>query len=70
MMRLQGLSVRIDAMRRRHREIDSSVAAEQRRPYPDTALLQALKRRRLRLKDALLRYEGVLRTVARGQAAA
>ena len=62
-----ALSSRIDAMRLRHRRIDDRVAAEHRRPQPDMSVLQSLKREKLRLKDGLARYEGLLRTVARGR---
>jgi hypothetical protein len=64
-----SLASRIDALRRRHRRIDSHVASEHGRPRPDSTVLQALKRERLRLKDQLRRYEGLLQTLPRGQAA-
>ena len=60
-----AITARIAALRSRHREIDDQVALEQRRSWRDAALLQKLKRRRLRLKDELGRYEGLLRTLAR-----
>ena len=65
-----GLSARIDAVQRRHRRLDERVAAEHRRPQPDMSVLQSLKREKLRLKDELARYEGLLRTLARGRARA
>lgn len=50
----------LTALRRRHRAIDGRVDAENRRLNPDTTLLQRLKRERLRLRDELARYEGLL----------
>lgn len=60
-----AIAARVVALRTRHREIDDQVAQEQKRTWRDAALLQKLKRRRLRLKDELGRYEGLLRTLAR-----
>ena len=54
---------RIDALQRRHRRLDDRVAAEHRRPQPDMTVLQRLKREKLRLKEELAHYEGVLRTL-------
>jgi hypothetical protein len=63
-----GISSRIQAVQRRHRGLDERVAAEHRRPQPDTGVLQTLKREKLRLKDELARYEGLVRTLERGRA--
>lgn len=60
-----SLKARIVALRGRHREVDARISSEQQRPVPDAAQLQALKRRKLRIKDELARYEGVLRLVER-----
>ncbi len=59
------MTSRIDALRRRHRRLDDRVAAEHRRPQPDMTVLQRLKREKLRLKEELARYEGLLRTLGR-----
>ena len=64
-----AVAVRIAAVRRRHRRLDDRVVAEHRRPQPDTSVLQMLKRERLRLKDELQHYEGLMRTLSRGSAA-
>jgi len=58
-----SLKARIAALRGRHMELEDRIAREQRRPAPDAARLQALKRRRLRIKDEMARFEGVLRLV-------
>ena len=62
-----GLAGRIEALRQRHRSLDNRVTAEHQRPRPDSAVLQGLKRKRLRLRDELARYEGLLRTISRGR---
>lgn len=62
-----SLSSRIDALRVRHRGLDLRVETEQRRPRPDASELQWLKRERLRLKDEMRLYEGLLRTSSPGQ---
>jgi hypothetical protein len=59
---------RIEALLRRHRSLDERVAAEQGRPQPDAMVLQMLKREKLRLKDEITRYEGLMRTLARRRA--
>lgn len=60
-----GLFGRIVALRQRHCSLDDRVAAEHKRPQPDSSLLQRLKRERLRLRDEIARHEGVLRTISR-----
>ncbi|MDQ4421206.1 YdcH family protein [Sphingobium sp. DEHP117] len=37
----------------RHQRLDEALRAEQRRPFPDFAQLQRLKRLKLRIKDRL-----------------
>ena len=54
----------LEALRRRHRELDARVETESRRVHQDTVLLMRLKRERLRLRDELARYETLLRTPA------
>lgn len=61
----RSVAARIDAIRSRHRSIDRTVEAEQARPLPDADVLRALKRKRLRLKDEMRSYEGLLRMLAR-----
>jgi hypothetical protein len=66
----ESLAAHVEMIRRRHRAIDSFVEFEQRRPAPDAAVLRSLKRERLRLRDELSSYEGLLRVLERrpGQA--
>lgn len=49
-MSLQG---RIEELSVRHRQLDEKIAAEQRRPSCDNALLSDLKRQKLRIKEEL-----------------
>lgn len=59
---------RIAALKARHEALDQQVIDEQKRPAPDLMTLKDLKREKLRLKDRILAYEGVLRTLDRGPA--
>ncbi|MEI6487214.1 MAG: YdcH family protein [Sphingomonadales bacterium] len=42
-----------DQLVARHAKLDHSLAAELKRPVPDSARLRALKREKLKLKDAI-----------------
>jgi len=61
----RALGPRLEALRTRHRRLDTLVHEEYGRPLPDFDLLRSLKRDRLRLKDALSELEGTMRTIAR-----
>jgi hypothetical protein len=43
----------IARLTRRHRELEESIHAEQRRPLPDEARIRAMKAEKLRIKDQL-----------------
>ena len=47
------LMARISTLRRRHRDLDAQVEAEQNRPLPDAQKLRMLKQEKLGLKDAI-----------------
>ena len=49
------LETRLDNLRVRHAELKSEINTETRRPLPDSLTLQALKRRKLRLKEEIVR---------------
>jgi len=49
----ESLIARIKTLRRRHRDLDAQVEAEQMRPSPDSHVLRDLKQQRLGLKDAI-----------------
>ena len=61
-----AMTSRITSLQRRHRRLDDRVAAEHRRPQPDMSVLQSLKREKLRLKEELAHFEGLMRTIERG----
>jgi hypothetical protein len=41
------------ALRQAHGDLDKKLAAELKRPWPDSTRLQQLKRRKLQIKDEL-----------------
>ena len=49
------LETHLDNLRVQHAELESEINAETRRPLPDSLTLQALKRRKLRLKEEIVR---------------
>ena len=51
------LETRLDNLRVRHAELKSEINTETRRPLPDSLMLQALKRRKLRLEEEMIRFE-------------
>jgi len=69
MIKTGTMSAKIEALRKRHRMLDDRIAVEHQRPLPDMSVLQRLKRHKLRLKDELERYEGVIRTLSRDRTA-
>ena len=48
-----GQDARNDALKAKHAEIETILTEEERRPIPDFATVQALKKKKLRVKDAL-----------------
>lgn len=60
-----AIAARVAALRTRHRQVDEQVSAEQNQSWRDSLILKKLKRRRLRLKDEIKRYEGLLITLSR-----
>jgi hypothetical protein len=55
-----ALIARIDTLRRRHRELDRRIEAEQQRPAPDDTEIKRLKQERLGLRDAISVTQSVL----------
>ena len=47
----------------KHRSIEARLAAELKRPLPDRLVVQRLKREKLGLKDEIVSWEGVMRSV-------
>ena len=44
---------RIESLKSEHRELESKIEQESRRPAPDHTLVKTLKRQKLRIKDEL-----------------
>ena len=47
----------------KHRSIEARLAAELKRPLPDSLIVQRLKREKLVLKDEIMSWEGLMRAV-------
>lgn len=48
---------RVEALKSRHAELDHALTEEVSRPNPDAAMLTALKRQKLKVKDELFRLD-------------
>ena len=46
---------RSESLKAKHAEIETILTEEERRPFPDFAMVQELKKRKLRVKDELER---------------
>ena len=47
----------------KHRSIEARLAAELKRPLPDSLIVLRLKREKLVLKDEIMSWEGLMRAV-------
>ncbi|MBJ3764589.1 YdcH family protein [Maribius pontilimi] len=56
-----SIMARVENLHRRRGELSARIYAELRRPAPCSMTLQTLKRERLRLKDEIARFDGLLR---------
>ncbi len=56
----RSLAMRIEALRRRHRELDDKVSREQVRNWCDPSLIKRLKQERLHLRDAIRGAQALL----------
>ncbi|WP_045387000.1 YdcH family protein [Falsirhodobacter sp. alg1] len=54
------LAIRIAVLRREHRDLDTAIEALTQAPAPDALMMQRLKRRKLALKDEIVRIEDQL----------
>jgi hypothetical protein len=52
-----NLQSHIDALKGRHASLESKIAAEGRRPSPDTSVLARMKLEKLRLKEEMERLK-------------
>ncbi len=50
------IDARTEALKAKHAEIEVDLTNEERRPIPDFAMVQELKKRKLRVKDELQRF--------------
>ena len=50
----------VEALRKRHAELDRQLEKEQARPMPDSAALAAIKRQKLAIKDQITNTEGTV----------
>ncbi len=46
---------RIESLQKRHTHLQKKIEFEEKRPHPDTALIQQLKREKLSIKEEIMR---------------
>ena len=56
----EGLRVKLEVLRREHRDLDEAIGALEDRPLPDQLMMKRLKKQKLALKDAIARIEDQL----------
>jgi hypothetical protein len=54
---MPGSQDRIEALRAQHRELERAIDEENSHPFPNRDLVADLKRRKLRIKDAIVELE-------------
>ena len=52
-----GMETHLGNLKGQHADLEREIDDETRRPLPDSLTLQALKRRKLRLKEEMIRFE-------------
>ena len=52
-------SDRIDSLLSHHASLDTKLEDEERRPHPDDSVIHDLKRKKLAIKDEIVRLESV-----------
>ena len=62
--RIARLGSRLAAIGRQHRELSDRITDVANRPVPDQLVLKRLKHRKLRLKNEMRCYEGLLRSLS------
>jgi uncharacterized protein len=50
-----AVSSHLASLAAKHAQLESQIAAENQRPYPDSSVLAQLKKEKLKLKDEMLR---------------
>lgn len=51
--RTEMLAIRLEMLKREHRDLDMAIAAEMAAPLPDRLTLQRMKKHKLALKDQI-----------------
>jgi hypothetical protein len=54
-----SLQDRIESLKVRHAALESAIAEETRRPFPNEVQIGDLKRQKLKIKDEINRIDGV-----------
>ena len=54
------LRIKLEVLKREHRDLDTAIEALQERPMPDQLTLRRLKKQKLALKDEIARIEDEL----------
>lgn len=67
-IRTMSRSNRYNALLQQHGSIEESLAAEMKRPMPNTLILQRLKRQKLIVKDEIQAWERLLDAMSHGDA--
>ena len=52
-----SIETHVAALNTKHAEIEDIIAREEHRPNPDTLRLMQLKKKKLRIKEELMRYQ-------------
>ncbi len=47
---------RISALRAKHRDLETAIDEENRRPHPDDHVIASLKRQKLKIKDEIAQF--------------
>lgn len=50
-----SVSGHLDQLKRKHQEISDKVESVERSPSPDTAIIQTLKKQKLKIKEEIVR---------------
>lgn len=60
-----GLAYQLDRLYEKHRTLDAEIEQAMARPMPDSLIVRRLKRRKLYVKDAIVKLSGVFQTLRR-----
>ena len=57
MLPLDMMRLRLEVLRREHRDLDEAILALESRPLPDALMLRRLKKQKLSLKERIVKLE-------------